>query len=263
MEIIKRENELKVTTLAFDLDGTLYNGDKAVDGAPEGLKQLKNKGYRLLYLTNNSSKNEIELKNKLVRLGYEAEEEEIFSSLTVTVDFVCREGYKNVYCLGTAGLKREIGKACNVVEYSEKESCKVEAIVLGLDTSIDYSRLAEALKMIDRYPEAKLIACNLDKNYPVGGGIRYPGCGAIVRAMEVACEREVDVVIGKPNTYMLSMVSDRFRLNPREIALIGDSYESDIRMAQNFGCSSFLLSTDLEKSRTNVLANIEELLLFF
>ena len=70
MEIIKRENELKVTTLAFDLDGTLYNGDKAVDGAPEVLKQLKNKGYRLLYLTNNSSKNEIELKNKLVRLGY-------------------------------------------------------------------------------------------------------------------------------------------------------------------------------------------------
>ncbi|WP_294140268.1 HAD-IIA family hydrolase [uncultured Sanguibacteroides sp.] len=263
MGIIKGENELSVTTLAFDLDGTLYNGDKAIEGAPEVLKKLKNKGYRLLYLTNNSSKNEIELKNKLVRLGYEAEEEEIFSSLTVTVDFVCREGYKNVYCLGTAGLKRELGKVCNVVEYSERENYEVEAVVLGLDVSIDYSRLAEALEMIDRNPVAKLIACNLDKNYPVGGGIRYPGCGAVVRAMEVACEREVDVVIGKPNTYMLSMVSGRFRLNPREIALIGDSYESDIRMAQDFGCSSFLISTDLKRSCTNVLTDIEELLLFF
>ena len=50
MEIIKRENELKVTTLAFDLDGTLYNGDKAVDGAPEVLKQLKNKTMYLKFL---------------------------------------------------------------------------------------------------------------------------------------------------------------------------------------------------------------------
>ena len=40
----------------FDLDGTLYLADTPVAGAAEALARLREKGKRVVYLTNNSSK---------------------------------------------------------------------------------------------------------------------------------------------------------------------------------------------------------------
>ena len=41
----------------LDMDGTIYLGNKLIDGAREFLEKLKEKGIRYIFLTNNSSKN--------------------------------------------------------------------------------------------------------------------------------------------------------------------------------------------------------------
>ena len=38
----------------FDLDGTLYLGDRLIDGAVETLGFLRQQGKRIVFLTNNS-----------------------------------------------------------------------------------------------------------------------------------------------------------------------------------------------------------------
>ncbi len=40
---------------AFDLDGTIYRSDEAIDGAAETVRTLLARGARVVYLTNNSA----------------------------------------------------------------------------------------------------------------------------------------------------------------------------------------------------------------
>ena len=40
----------------MDMDGTVYVGDRKIAGAFEALEELKRRGKKVLFLTNNSSK---------------------------------------------------------------------------------------------------------------------------------------------------------------------------------------------------------------
>jgi ribonucleotide monophosphatase NagD (HAD superfamily) len=95
--------------------------------------------------------------------------------------------------------------------------------------------------------ECKFIICNRDRTYPVEDNLLMPGCGPIVAALEYATERTADVIIGKPNTYMLELLCRDWKLGNQEILVVGDTYESDIAMANNFGSRSVLIDPSGKK----------------
>jgi len=45
-----------ITTLLLDCDGVLWRGGAAIAGTAQALQQLRARGIRLLFVTNNSSK---------------------------------------------------------------------------------------------------------------------------------------------------------------------------------------------------------------
>ena len=64
----------------LDLDGTLFRGDQAIPGAQFFVGQLRKKGIPHLYLTNNSSRTPGQVAEKLRRLGFPADAEQVFTS---------------------------------------------------------------------------------------------------------------------------------------------------------------------------------------
>ncbi len=64
----------------FDMDGTIYLGDKLLPGARDFLRDLDEKGMPYYFLTNNSSKSRADYVKKLDRLGLKTPAEKIFSS---------------------------------------------------------------------------------------------------------------------------------------------------------------------------------------
>ena len=70
----------KIKLFLMDMDGTVYVGDRKIDGAFEALEELKRRGKKVLFLTNNSSKTAEKYVDKLSRMGYPATEKDIFSS---------------------------------------------------------------------------------------------------------------------------------------------------------------------------------------
>jgi len=56
-------------------------------------------------------------------------------------------------------------------------------------------------------------------------------CGAICSCLEEATGRKPDMVIGKPDPRMLEGILQKHRLNPWEVAMVGDRIYTDIRMA--------------------------------
>ena len=114
------------------------------------------------------------------------------------------------------------------------------ALVVGLDKNYSYYKLAEIM------PYAKLavpiIACNKDVSFPTDYGQWQPGAGPIVASVECALNRPATVV-GKPNPWMLELICADWGIKKENMLVIGDSYDSDIQMADKFGCKSVLVNS--------------------
>lgn len=72
----------------LDMDGTLYLGERAIDGAREFLAAARSLGCRVLCLTNNSSRDAGMYYEKMQRLGLPVSQDEILTSGDATAMYV-------------------------------------------------------------------------------------------------------------------------------------------------------------------------------
>jgi HAD superfamily hydrolase (TIGR01450 family) len=224
----------RIQALAFDLDGTLYYGSKAVEGAVEAVGALYAAGYHIYYFTNNSARTKVQIVQKLNALGFDAS-----LATTYTASDACRRYLKErdiceVFLIGSHDFENEL-KADRV---RIVEPTKAEAVVVGLDFDLSYDKIAGALQAIGA--GAELIVANLDSSYPVENGLRMPGCGAMVGSVVGSTGKEPDFITGKPNTYMLELLCSDWNHRYSEICVVGDSVESDMEMSTRFKCSGIL-----------------------
>lgn len=221
---------------AFDLDGTLYLGEEAIAGAVDLVAGLRG-DYRIAFFTNNSSKTDRQVREKLERLGFEPRPEEVYTSASAAARYLKTEGIDEVFVVGADGLRREIEKA----GVSEAGEGRAQNLVVGIDPDFSYRKIAAALAVLLR--GGRFVACNEDARFPVGGGAWLPGCGAMVGAIAAASGRRPDFVAGKPNTHLLAIIAGAFGVEAGEIVVVGDSYESDIAMALGYGSKAVLIGT--------------------
>lgn len=229
-----------IKAVAFDLDGTIYTGNELIDGVIETLRYLKKKDIRVFFFTNNSGKSREDIHRKLEQMNLQPEIQAVYNSAYATGIYLKQNHFKKVYCCGTSGLKDEITRH-GITCVDEKES--PDAVVVGLDHSFDYVKMTAALNLL-RNKDCRFIVCNKDRNYPVENSRLMPGCGAIVAAIERAADRQADIVIGKPETFMLDLLCGDWHLQNRDILVVGDTFDSDIAMADAYGAPSLLLDAD-------------------
>ena len=222
-------------TVIFDLDGTIYFGENIVNEALKCINTLIENDFNILFLTNNSTKTRAEISSKLNYLGIMTDESKIYSSSYATAKYLFEQNIENVFVIGSNGLKNEIsslGINCS----NENNS---QAIVVGLDLEFNYQTISKALIALNQ--NVKFIACNIDNSFPVENQILKPACNAMVGALIGASGKEVDFIVGKPNSYLLDIICKDWNLCNEDIWVVGDSLESDIAMANRFGCKSILV----------------------
>jgi HAD superfamily hydrolase (TIGR01450 family) len=234
----------KIKVAAFDLDGTLYLGDTLLPGAVELLQYLQKRDIQIKYFTNNSRRNRQEITAKLNSLGIQCSLNDVYTSGLAAAIYAKKKKLKKVWVLGSTSLKAEIEDAG--LELIEGGS-QTQAIIIGLDLDFDLELLTEIMQ-VWRQTHCQLIACNVDRSYPVEDNRILPGTGPIISAIENALNRKCDYVAGKPNTLLLELLAaDCYR--PSQILVIGDSLESDIAMAKNFHSPAILLTKRRIKGR--------------
>jgi len=224
----------EIKAIAFDLDGTLYFGNQAVEGAVETLAELEVNGITPLFFTNNSAKTIAQIVSKLRSFGFNATERNTYTASSACARYLEEQNLGSVYLIGSVDFMKDLED--RGIEIAEPE--KASAVVIGLDFGLTYERIAGALHAIRS--DARLVVANLDASYPVEQGRRMPGCGAMVGAVVGASGHQPDFIAGKPNTYMLDLLCSDQELRPEEICVVGDSIESDIEMANRFQCRSIL-----------------------
>jgi len=217
----------------LDLDGTVYLGNKLIDGALDAITTLR-KDKKVFFLTNNSSKNRDTYAQKLSNLGILTTKEEIITSSGATAFFLKSKGINKVAVLGTDGLKEELIEAGIEI----KDNC--DTAVLGFDTSLNYENLCKFTDLIRN--GAYYVATHPDFNCPVQNGF-IPDVGSFMALIEASTGRKADVVCGKPNSIMAEYALNYAGVDAKDAVMVGDRIYTDIKFGCNNGMTSALVLT--------------------
>lgn len=121
----------------------------------------------------------------------------------------------------------------------------VGAVIVGLDTKINYTRLAITLQYLQQGEDkVHFLATNIDSTFPQKGLI-LPGAGAIVESVTYSSGR-TPIACGKPSQNMLdAIVADKGFQRDRAI-MIGDRLNTDMEFGNKGGLSTLLVLTGIE-----------------
>ncbi|NYZ77377.1 HAD-IIA family hydrolase [Candidatus Micrarchaeota archaeon] len=226
----------------FDLDGTIYKGETAIAGADDALGKLRKRGIRVFFISNAATESRAGVVKKLARMGVRSSEKEVYNATYATAKCI-KENFrgKRVFCFGEKGMKEEFAK--HGIKIVDDE--RAEVVVVGLDRTIDYDKIAVSCNAIRN--GAVFIATNEDALFPVEDGY-LPGAGAMVAAVE-RCTRVKPFVIGKPGPYFAELIIRENKLGKKEMLIVGDMLETDVKFAKNTGIKSVLVLTGMTKRK--------------
>ncbi|HIQ68253.1 MAG TPA: HAD-IIA family hydrolase [Candidatus Faecousia excrementigallinarum] len=221
----------------FDMDGTLYLGERLFEFTRELLDTLKATGRRYLFMTNNSSKSVEDYIKKLEKLGIPALKEDFLTSSQATAWYLQKHHPgKTLYVCGTRSLQRELRQAgFTVTEDVEKTQC----IVMGFDTELTFRKLQDVCYLLSTRGDIPYIATNPDYVCPTEFG-SVPDCGSVCDMVFNATGKR-PVVIGKPSPLMPELAMEKTGFSKEETAVVGDRIYTDIKSGLNAGIAGILV----------------------
>ena len=227
----------KIKLYLFDMDGTLYLGDRLYDFTMDLLQEIRRTGGKYLFITNNSSKSVADYVKKLAKFGIEATREDFMTSSQATAYYLKQNHPgKKLYVCGTRSLIAELEEEGFTVTTNLDE---VECIVMGFDTELTFQKLHDVSYLLLTRPELPYIATNPDLVCPTEFG-SVPDCGSVCIGIKNATGKE-PIVIGKPSPLMPELAMAKYGCTKEETAVVGDRIYTDVKSGLNAGAMGILV----------------------
>ncbi|CAL1709743.1 unnamed protein product [Somion occarium] len=217
-----------------------------------------------MFVTNNATKSRKSYKTKFDKLGVQAHVDEIYGSAFASAVYISSvvklPKDKRVYVIGMTGIEEELREegisylggtdpADNTLEpftlANWTPDPAVGAVLCGLDTSINYTKLSKAFQYLLRDPACLFLATNEDSTYPSAEGL-LPGAGSIGAPLRFALGRD-PISIGKPAGTMLECIKAKHDFDPKRTIMIGDRLNTDIQFGKNGSLATLLVLTGITK----------------
>ena len=225
-----------------------------IENADLVVKYFRDQKKIIRFGTNNSTKSREAIATKLNRMGIPCSADEVITSSFLAAEYVKWEGLDHCFVFGSEGLIFDLKE--HGIDVCDEE--QAENLVIGFNRNLDYEYLSQAFRVAQK--AKNIIACNLDRSYPAGDGRTYPGCGLIVSAIEWCANRKSDIIVGKPNTYMLQYLQQVESVSASEMLCIGDSEETDSGMAKAFGAPCCIVGIQNRDNEVVYVKTISELI---
>ncbi len=225
-------------TIFFDLDGCIWFGDRLADNADHLVRQLRDAGLNVAFVSNVTSTTASLVAERLTYMGIPAIESQVMTPFTILRQHPLLQGNPAVYLLGNRIIRDALHKAGLMLT---DDPAAAEVVVVSRDTDLTYSHLAEACQAL--YQGASLLALNLDARVPVEGGVYLPGNGSIVAALTTATGVKAEA-IGKPSGFFFDRALERFGADRQTTAMVGDNLDSDIQGGRDAGLLTVQVGLD-------------------
>lgn len=252
----------------FDLDGTIYLEENLLPGAQDLIESLRADNRRVIFLSNNPTKDPQMYADKLTRLGIPTESSDIINTVTAMVLWLKDNAVgKKIYAIAEPPLINAI-KAAGF-EYSENPE-EIDIVIASYDRDFHWKKFQIAFDALWFYKRARLVATNPDQFCPLPGGRGEVDAGPVIAALESCTGVKCEANVGKPNKLMAELVFSLTNLTADECVIVGDRLYTDIAMGHAAGMDSALVftgettkemldSADSQSHPTYVLENVREI----
>ena len=220
----------------LDLDGVVYIGQHAVDGAAAHIRRAREAGMRVAFITNNASRPAAVVAEHLRELGVAAGTDDVVTSAQAAARLL-RDRFGAgvpVLCLGGPGLSAALEEAGLLPVGAEADAV---AVVSGYGPDLPWRDIMHAaVRIRDGLP---WVASNADHTIPTTYGVA-PGHGVLVDMVR-RFTGVTPQVAGKPSRPLLDETVRR--VGGRRPLMVGDRLDTDIEGARNAGVDSLLVLT--------------------
>ena len=165
----------------FDLDGTVYLGERLIPGAERMIRLLRERGKKVVFLSNKPLYTREDYAAKLTRLGIPTTPSEVVNSTFVLIRYLQRVAPDaKVFVMGELPFVAEMARAGFRLTEDPHE---IEYVVAAFDRTFDYRKFNIAFQAIKK--GAHFIATNPDPARRTEDGM-VPACGAMAALIEKA-----------------------------------------------------------------------------
>jgi HAD superfamily hydrolase (TIGR01458 family) len=225
-----------MAAILLDLDGVLQVSGEPIPGAVDAVRELRRRGHRLRFVTNNTTRSRTTLAAELRAHGIDLEDAEL---QTISAAAARALAGKRVFALVMAALVEDL-------EGIELVGEGADAVLIGgADETEETGRVFTYMNLARAFGELELGAdlyC-LHKNrwWQTSRGPLLDS-GAFVAGLEYASGVEA-TVLGKPSPAYFEAALAALDAEPGLTWMVGDDLETDIAAAQRFGLKTVLVRT--------------------
>jgi HAD superfamily hydrolase (TIGR01458 family) len=226
-----------VKALLIDLDGVVYEGERAVAGALRSLLWLRERHVPHLFVTNTTSRPRAALADKLAALGLPTEPERILTPPVAAAAWL-REHLGGTVALFVPPATRGDFAGLPLAAAGEAPA----AVVVGdCGEAWSFAELNRAFRLLMAEPPPRLVALGMTRYWRAPDGLRLDA-GPFVAALAFAAGAE-PVVVGKPAEAFFAAALERLGVAAADACLIGDDIRTDVGGAQQAGLRAALVKT--------------------
>ena len=241
-----KENIKNTKVFMLDLDGTVYLDGELIGDVIGTLNYFRDKGIKIVYLTNNSSGTDDAYYAKLKKMGIWDDRDIFYSSLDAAIDYL-KANYPNktVYPVATKSV------SAHIAESGIKTDEKADIVLLTFDKELTYEKLVIANALIVK--GALYISTHPDNTCPAKD-VFIPDAGAFMSLLKTSSGKDPDIIIGKLYAVMADMLAEKLGVDKTEITMVGDRLHTDIAFGKNNGLNTALVlsgETTLEFAKTH------------
>jgi phospholysine phosphohistidine inorganic pyrophosphate phosphatase len=231
-----------VRALLVDLEGTVYEAGRAVQGAAEALADLEARVLRHCFVTNTTSRPRSKIASELAAMGIPADPGRIFTAPLAARQYLLDRGMTRCHLMVAPAVLEDLAG----IEYTEKDP---QAVVVGdVGEGFSFAAMNRAFRLLlDGVP---LVTLARNRYYLASEGLILDQ-GPFVAALEYASRREA-ILVGKPSPEFFRPALDLLGVPASAAAIVGDDLEVDVGGGQAVGLAGILVRTG--KFRSEELA---------
>ena len=213
----------------LDLDGVVWLAGTPIPGSASAIEQLRARGNRVAFVTNNSTPLIGEHLERLAHAEIRAGADELVTSSQAAASVL--EPGARAACVAGNGVREALElRGVTVVAPADQP----DAVVVGRTLMLDFQELSDAASAIRN--GARFIATNTDATFPTPHGLE-PGAGALVAFLEAASGQKAEAA-GKPGKPMAELLKARFG---EAGVVVGDRPDTDGLFARRLGAKFALV----------------------
>jgi HAD superfamily hydrolase (TIGR01458 family) len=225
----------EIDGVLLDVDGVLTVSWRALPGAAETVRRLRDLRVPFLLATNTTTMSRSALTATLGGAGIEVSEREVVTAPVAAGEFLRREHRgASVFQVGGRGARDDL----EGVRFVEDGPADV-VLVAGADDDFTWERLNRAYGLL--LGGAALVAMHRNTSWLTNRGPTLDS-GPFVAALESATGASATVT-GKPSPEFFASGVAMLGLEASRVAMVGDDLDNDVLAAQRCGLRGVLVRT--------------------